>query len=78
MKIKKIISLLLAVIMITALPVTSFAASTSDIYRVYANGIRVTQDNCDDVLGDGGSVKYDKKNHKSKPICGNELVWFAN
>lgn len=62
MKIKKIISLLLAVIMIAATPVVSFAASTSENYRVYANGIRVTEDNCDDVLGDGGSVKYDKKN----------------
>lgn len=58
MKIKKIISLLLAVIMITALPVTSFARSMSDTYSVYVNGIQITKDNCDDVLGDGGSVKY--------------------
>ena len=61
MKIKKLLSLIMAVLMIAAIPVTAFAGSTSEIYHVYANGIKVTKDNCDDVLSDGGSVKYDKE-----------------
>lgn len=58
MKIKKLLSLIMAVLMIAVIPVTAFASSMSDTYSVYVNGIQITKDNCDDVLGDGGSVKY--------------------
>lgn len=58
MKIKKILSLIMAVLMIAVIPVTAFASSMSDTYSVYVNGIQITKDNCDDVLCDGGSVKY--------------------
>lgn len=61
MKIKKIISLIMAVLMIAAVPVNSFAMSMDDEYGVYINGIQITAYNCDDVLGDGGSVKYSNR-----------------
>lgn len=61
MKIKKFISMMMAVLMIAAVPVSSFAMSMDDEYGVYINGIQITADNCDDVLGDGGSVKYSNK-----------------
>lgn len=61
MKIKKIISLITALLMIAAMPVSSFAMNMADEYNVYVNGVQITADNCDDVLGDGGSVKYSNK-----------------
>ncbi len=62
MKIKKLLSLIMVMLMIVAVPVNAFAYSTGDEYNIYVNGIRITTDNCDDVLGDGGSVRYSNQN----------------
>ncbi len=54
---KRILSLLFTVCMVlTMLPMDVFAV---DNYDVWVGGIQVNSSNNDDVLGDGGSVKYD-------------------
>ncbi len=33
-------------------------------YNLYVSGVRVTSENANDVLSDGGSVAYDKENNQ--------------
>ena len=58
---KKFISAVMAILMIAAVPVSVFASNTDDEYNVWVNGVQITAYNCDDVLGDGGSVRYSNK-----------------
>lgn len=85
MKIKKLLSLIMVVLMVAIIPVNAFAYSTGDEYNVYVNGIRITTDNCDDVLGDGGSVRYDDQTDtitlaNAKITAGNQSMltsWYG-
>ena len=54
---KKVLSILVFCLMLTALFATWALADTE--YNVKVNGIAVTDANKDDVLSDGGKVKYD-------------------
>lgn len=85
MKIKKLLSLIMVVLMVAIIPVNAFAYSTGDEYNVYVNGIRITTDNCDDVLGDGGSVRYNDQTDtitltNAKITAGNQSMltsWYG-
>lgn len=59
-RITKMLSLILtAVTLVGIMAISTSAASSDDDYDLYIAGVQVTKDNCNDVLGDGGSVKYD-------------------
>ena len=56
---KKFLSIVMFVIMLIGImQVNVFAANTDVKYDLYVAGVQVTGENCNDVLGDGGSVKF--------------------
>ena len=57
---KRFLSIVMSVIMLIGImQVNVFAANTDVKYDLYVEGVQVTGENCNDVLGDGGSVKFD-------------------
>ena len=62
---KRSISVLLALVMLlSALPLTAYAAETDaaetgEAYDLWVGNVQVTDQNRNDILGDGGKAKYD-------------------
>ncbi len=54
----RVLSVILGVVMVFLSAPFSFAVTTEDEYDIYVAGVQITKSNKDDVLGDGGSVKY--------------------
>ena len=61
---KKLIVMLISILLIFAmLPSAAFADGDVEEYAVYVVDTRVTSENADDVLNDGGSVRFDPDNN---------------
>lgn len=60
-KMRKLLSVLLALVMVMGLALAMSQTARADDagYDLWVGGERVTDENCGDVLGDGGSVKFD-------------------
>ena len=57
---KRFLSVIMSAIMLIGIiQINVFAASSDTVYDLYVAGIQVTEKNRNDVLGDGGSVKFD-------------------
>ncbi|SEK89535.1 hypothetical protein [Ruminococcus albus] len=52
-----------AIISFAQFPFTAFAADTPTTYQIWIGSTQVTSENKDDILSDGGSVKYDPTIH---------------
>ncbi len=56
---KRFLSVIMSVIMLIGImQINVFAASSDVAYDLYVAGVQVTEQNCNDILGDGGSVKF--------------------
>ena len=63
--IKKTVGLILALlVLISALPMTAFAAGDMVSYDLWLGSTQVTSENKDDILGDGGKAKFDPDSNK--------------
>jgi len=52
-----------AIISFAQFPFTAFAADTPTTYQIWIGSTQVTSENKDDILSDGGSVKFDPEIH---------------
>ena len=52
-----------AIISFAQFPFTAFAADTPTTYQIWIGSTQVTSENKDDILSDGGSVKFDPSIH---------------
>ena len=71
---RKWLSLLLALALVFSL---APAMALAEDYDVFIGGARITSENCQDVLNDGGSVKYDNEN-RTLTLTNADLskVWY--
>lgn len=71
---RKWLSMLLALALVFSL---APAMALAEDYDVFIGGARITSENCQDVLNDGGSVKYDNEN-RTLTLTNADLskVWY--
>ncbi len=56
---KRFLSVIMSLIMLLGImQINVFAASSDNMYDLYVAGVQVTEQNRNDILGDGGSVKF--------------------
>ncbi|MBR3801902.1 MAG: hypothetical protein IKK37_00460 [Clostridia bacterium] len=63
--VKRFLSVIMSVIILVGImQINVFAASSDTVYDLYLAGVQITEQNRNDVLGDGGSVKFDSYTDK--------------